>query len=152
MFSYSNGVMLISTNWKKVSSQRLTLNSFWPMTQNLSIKNEENNGVLTSVPFLSPSCALQIPPSLFNACYTGYVFIVKSNYWSIINSAFWLVELLLGYMLLPTRSKKGRLWKPKQWQLNHVLLAKVVLSRYFWPSSWILLKKLFLSSSWPLSQ
>ena len=28
-----------------------------------------------------------------------YHFLVKSNYWSIINAAFWLVELLLGYML-----------------------------------------------------
>ena len=44
-------------------------------------------------------------------------------------------------------------WKPKQWLLNRVLQAKVVLSRYFWPTSWILLKQLFLSPSWwPLSQ
>ena len=56
-----------------------------------------------------------------------------------------LVELLLGYMLRPTSSEKRRLWKPKQWRLNRVLLAKVVLSRYFWPTSWILLKRLFLS-------
>ena len=34
-----------------------------------------------------------------NTCYTGYMFLVKSNKWSIINAAFWLVELLLGYML-----------------------------------------------------
>ena len=49
-------------------------------------------------------------------------------------------------------SEKRRLWKPKQWRLNHVLLAQVVLSRYFWPTSWILLKQLFLSPSWRLSQ
>ena len=42
-------------------------------------------------------------------------------------------------MLSPTSSEKHRLWKPKQWQLNHVLLTKVVLSQYFWPISWILL-------------
>ena len=58
------------------------------------------------------------------------------------HAALWLVELLLGYMLYPTSSEKRRLWKPKQWQLNSVLLAKVVLSRYFWASSWILLKLL----------
>ena len=45
-----------------------------------------------------------------------------------------------------------RLWKPKQWRLNRVLLAKVFLSRYFSPTSWILLKQLFLSPSSPLSQ
>ena len=28
-----------------------------------------------------------------------YILLVKSNKWSIINAAFWLVELLLGYML-----------------------------------------------------
>ena len=28
-----------------------------------------------------------------------YIYLVKSNKWSIINAAFWLVELLLGYML-----------------------------------------------------
>ena len=28
-----------------------------------------------------------------------YHLLVKSNQWSIINAAFWLVELLLGYML-----------------------------------------------------
>ena len=28
-----------------------------------------------------------------------YLVYVKSNYWCIINAAFWLVELLLGYML-----------------------------------------------------
>ena len=48
------------------------------------------------------------------------------------------------------RSEKRRLWNPKQWRLHCVLLAKVVLSRYFWPTSWILLKQLFLSPSWPL--
>ena len=32
------------------------------------------------------------------------------------------------------------------------LLAKVVLSRYSWPTSWILLNQLSLSPSWPLSQ
>ena len=44
-------------------------------TQNLSVKNGENNGVLADVPFLSPSRA-QIPPSPspFNACHTGYNF------------------------------------------------------------------------------
>ena len=38
----------------------------------------------------------------------------------------------------------------KKWRLNRVLLAKVVLSRYFWPTSWILLKQLFLSASWAI--
>ena len=42
--------------------------------------------------------------------------------------------------------------RKKKWRLNRVLLAKVVLSRYFRPTSWILLKQLFLSPSWPLSQ
>ena len=27
-----------------------------------------------------------------------YIYLVKSNWWSIINAAFWLVELLVGYM------------------------------------------------------
>ena len=31
-------------------------------------------------------------------------------------------------------NRKRRLWKPKQWRLNRILLAKVVLSRYFWPT------------------
>ena len=31
--------------------------------------------------------------------HTSYLLLVKSNWWSIINAAFWLVELLLGYML-----------------------------------------------------
>ena len=52
MFSYSNGVMLFSTNRKKVLSQRF-------QAQNLSMKNGENNGLLAGVPFLSPSCALR---------------------------------------------------------------------------------------------
>jgi len=30
----------------------------------------------------------------------SYTVLVKSNKWSIINAAFWLVELVLGYMLL----------------------------------------------------
>ena len=42
-------------------------------------------------------------------------------------------------------SEKRRFWKPWQWRLNRVLLAKVVLSRYFWPTSWILLKKNYYS-------
>ena len=38
-------------------------------------------------------------------------------------------------------------------QNNDFKLAKDVLSRYFfWPTSWILLKQLFLSPSWALSQ
>ena len=59
-------------------------------------------------------------------------------------------------MLSPTSSEKHRLWKPKQWQLNHVLLTKVVLSQYFWPSSWILLmasqsiKPIWPSASWAI--
>ena len=72
--------------------------------------------------------------------------------WTIINAAFWLAELLLGCMFLPTCSGKRRLKKPKQWRLNGVLLAKVGLFQYLWPTSWILLKQLFLSPSWPLSQ
>ena len=41
--------------------------------------------------------------------------------------------------------------KPKQRRLNHALLAKVVLSQYYWPTSWILLNRLFLSpSQWPI--
>ena len=35
---------------------------------------------------------------------------------------------------------------------NRVLLAKVVFSPDFWLTSWFLLKQLFLSPSWPLSQ
>ena len=31
-------------------------------------------------------------------------------------------------------------------------LVKFFYSRYFWPTSWILLKQLFLSPSWPLSK
>ena len=71
MFSYSNGVMLISTNRKQVLSRRLTLiNSDQSLF--LSVKNEENNGVLAGVPLLSPSRA-QIPssPSPFNACHVA---------------------------------------------------------------------------------
>ena len=35
-----------------------------------------------------------------NIClHFGIATLVKSNWWSIINAAFWLVELLLGYML-----------------------------------------------------
>ena len=62
---------------------------------------------------------------------TDITALVKSNLWSIINAAFWLVELLLGYMLQPTSSEKRRLWKPTQRQTNRVLLAKIVLSSYF---------------------
>ena len=43
-------------------------------------------------------------------------------------------------MLQPTSSEKRRLWKAKPWRLNRVLLAKVVLSRNFWPSIWIFTK------------
>lgn len=32
--------------------------------------------------------------------------VIKSNYWSTINDAFWLVELLLGYMLQSMSSEK----------------------------------------------
>ena len=61
--------MLFSTNRKKVLSQRF-------QAQNLSMKNGENNGLLTGIPFLSPSCTLraQIPPSPspLNTCHGGY--------------------------------------------------------------------------------
>ena len=40
--------------------------------------------------------------------------LVKSNYWSIINAAFWLVELLLGYVLEPTSSEKHELFGCKK--------------------------------------
>ena len=40
--------------------------------------------------------------------------LVKSNKWSIINAVFWLVELLLGYMLYPTRSEKRELFDGKK--------------------------------------
>ena len=33
-----------------------------------------------------------------------YAFLVTSNYWSIINAAFWLVELLWGYLYSPPQS------------------------------------------------
>ena len=86
----------------------------------------------------------------------SYLYLVKSNQWSIINAVLWLVELLLGYMLEPTSSEKCRLWKPKQWRLNRLLLAKVVLSPSLWPTSWIVLKLLIPltlmaseSPSWP---
>ena len=72
----------------------------------------------------------------------SYLYLVKSNQWSIINAVLWLVELLLGHMLEPTSSEKCRLWKPKQWRLNHLLLAKVVLPPSLWPTSWIVLKLL----------
>ena len=39
-------------------------------------------------------------------------------------------------------SEKRPLWKTKQWRLYRVLLTKVVLPRYFWPSSCLLLKKI----------
>ena len=32
--------------------------------------------------------------------YLSLIFIVKSNMWDIINAAFWLVELLQGYIML----------------------------------------------------
>ena len=35
----------------------------------------------------------------YDFMYGSYVYSVKSNQWSIINAAFWLVELLVGYML-----------------------------------------------------
>ena len=44
----------------------------------------------------------------------------------IINATFWLIELLLRYICYVTifaSSEKRRLWKPKQWGLNRVLLA-----------------------------
>ena len=92
-------------------------------------------------------------PYIFLQLGQRILFVSKIQLGSIINAAFWLVELLLGYMLYPTSSEKRWLWKPKQWRLNRVLLAKVVLSQYFWPTSWILRKQLlFLSPSWPLSQ
>ena len=37
----------------------------------------------------------------------GYPILVKSNSWSIINAAFWLVELLLGNMLKSTSSESA---------------------------------------------
>ena len=74
-------------------------------------------------------------PSYPRTTTTSLFSISKILWWSIINAEFWLVELLLGYM--PTNSEKLQLWKPKQWRLNRVLLSKVVLSRYFWPTSWI---------------
>ena len=47
------------------------------------------------------------------------------------------------WAICPMVAKSSGLWKPKQRRLNHVLLSKVVLSQYFWPTSWILLKQLF---------
>ena len=38
--------------------------------------------------------------------------------------------------------RKAPALKPKQWRLNCILLGKVVWSRYFWPTSWIFLKKI----------
>ena len=40
-----------------------------------------------------------------------------------------------------------KLKKTIQWLLNRVLLAKVVLSRYFLATSWILLKQIALMAS-----
>ena len=60
-----------------------------------------------------------------------------------------LLVSVVGYC---NSSEKRQLWKQKQWRLNRVLQAKVLLSRYFWPTNWILLRQLFLSPSWPLSQ
>ena len=78
MLSYSNGVMLFSTNRKKVIKAKidilkLILTNHFFHAHNLSVKNGENNGLLAGVPFLSPSRA-QIPPSpsSFNVCHAGY--------------------------------------------------------------------------------
>ena len=102
------------------------------------IRNQKRDKQLTTTYLIAAE-----PPKI-------YLFLVKLVVYY--QSAFWLVELWLGCMLKPTSSEKRLLWKPKQWRLNRVLLAKVVLSRYFWPTSWILLKQLFLLLSWPLSQ
>ena len=51
-----------------------------------------------------------------------------------------------------TMWRKVSALKTKTMAAECVLLPKVVLSRYFWPAGWILLKQLFLSLSWPLSQ
>ena len=58
---------------------------------------------------------------------------ILSNWLSIINAAFWLVELLLGYMLKQTSYEKRRFEN----QNNGGWIA--VLSRYFLPTRYILL-------------
>ena len=56
---------------------------------------------------------------------------------------------MFNKVVLEMQKKKPAL---KTKRLNRVLLAKVVLSRYFLPTSWILLKQLFLSPEWALFQ
>ena len=77
---------------------------------------------------------------------------VKSNQCSIINAAFRLVELLLGYILQPTSSEKRGLFGGQKGLKSSFNQLKDFHSRYFRLTSWILLKQLFLSPSWPLSQ
>ena len=57
----------------KIDILKLILTNLFFHAHNLSVKHEENNGLLAGVPFLSPSRA-QIPPSSspFNACHAGY--------------------------------------------------------------------------------
>ena len=63
------------------------------------------------------------------------------------HAAFWLVELLLGYTLWPTDSEKRLQFGRQKMIKVQLQVAKVVLSRYFLPTSWILLKQFFLSPS-----
>ena len=60
-----------------------------------------------------------------------YQHLVKSNQWSIINAAFRLVELLLGYMLQSTSSEKHRLFGGKKGLKSSFNKLKFFYSRYF---------------------
>ena len=55
-------------------------------------------------------------------------------------------------MLQPTSSEKRELFGIKKGLKYGFNQLKFFYSRYFRPTSWILLKHLFLSPSWPLSQ
>ena len=74
----------------------LDLANHYFYAQKLSMKNGENNGVLVGVPFLSPSRA-QIPPSPFNDCHAGYVYVdlvARSPHWLSCSSNFTLASYL----------------------------------------------------------
>ena len=60
----------------------------------------------------------------------------------------WL-SYYLGICYSPLVAKSAGFLTAKK---KRIKLAKVVLYRYFGPTSWILLKQLFLSPSWPLSE
>ena len=93
-------------------------------------------------------------------CTMGFILLVKSNEWSIINAPFWLVELLVGYMLYPISPLVAKsahhicnvLVVKKGLKSTALTCERCLVSIFFWPTSFILLKQLFLEPSWPLSQ